>query len=67
MLKDLKYKVENVSRQLETFTKESNGNYRNEKYMKWAKNSLVGFNTAKEGINEMPGGSGKTPTKYRKK
>lgn len=34
MTKKLKYKVENISRQLETLTKESNGNYRNEKYVK---------------------------------
>lgn len=29
IFKELKYKVENISRQLETFSKESNGNYRN--------------------------------------
>lgn len=41
---------------METFTKESNGNYRNEEYIKWIKNSLDEFNkldTAEEGINEM--------------
>lgn len=66
IFRELKYKVDNWKPLL----KESNGNYTNEKYIKWIKNSLDGFNskldTAEERINEMEDRPRKTHTEIQK-